>query len=51
MAVIECPHCGTPVRVNEPGTVRCGHTASSGEPREWVMHEGRDVVHRCPDAT
>jgi hypothetical protein len=50
MAVIECPHCGTQVHVDEPTTVRVGHSASSGKPREWVMQERGEPVHRCPDA-
>ncbi|MDQ1434657.1 MAG: hypothetical protein QOF59_1473 [Actinomycetota bacterium] len=50
MAVIECPHCGAPVHVDEPSTVRSGHSASAGEPRDWIMREGPDEIHRCPDA-
>ena len=49
MAEIECPHCGSSVDVEEPGKVRSGHSASSGEPREWVMRELGDEVHRCDD--
>ena len=51
MAVIECPHCGAPVHVDEPSMVRSGHNASSGKPHEWVMREGGTEVHRCPAAS
>jgi hypothetical protein len=50
MAVIECPHCGAPVQAEEPLTVRSGHSASSGKPREWIMREHGDEIHRCSDA-
>jgi hypothetical protein len=49
VAVIECPHCGADVDVDVPGKVRSGHSASSGEPRAWVMREGGGEVHRCFD--
>ena len=48
MAVIECQHCGQPVRTIEPSNVRTGHVASSGMPRQWVMYEGGEELHRCP---
>lgn len=49
MAVIECPHCGASVQTEEPATVRSGHSASSGKPREWIMREAGDEIHRCHD--
>jgi hypothetical protein len=49
MAVIECPHCGTPVEVGDKSKVRAGHNASSTREREWVMRESGNEVHRCPD--
>jgi hypothetical protein len=51
MIVIQCPHCGAPVLVEKPGSVRVGHSASSGRPREWVLHDGGDEIHRCPEET
>jgi hypothetical protein len=51
MAVIECPHCGASVDVDEPAAVRAGHNASSGEPREWVMREDGEELHACTEAT
>ena len=51
MAVIECPHCGAPVHVDEPATVRSGHSAASGKPRQWVMRERGNEIHRCPTAS
>jgi hypothetical protein len=47
MAVIECQHCGQKVETDEPSKVRTGHTASSGMPRQWVMYEGGEELHRC----
>jgi hypothetical protein len=49
MAVIECPHCGAPVHVDDESMVRSGHSDASGEQRAWVMREAGDEVHRCPD--
>jgi hypothetical protein len=49
MAVIECPHCGAPVRVDDQSNVRSGHSDASGRPREWVMLENGGEVHRCPE--
>jgi hypothetical protein len=50
MAVIECPHCGAPVHVDNEAKVRTGHSDASGRPREWVIREAGDEVHRCPDS-
>ncbi|MDQ1385073.1 MAG: hypothetical protein QOG65_2452 [Actinomycetota bacterium] len=49
MAVIECPHCGAQVPVEDGASVRSGHSAQSGGPCEWVMREGEEERHRCPD--
>lgn len=49
MAAIECPHCGATVDVTDGRAVRNGHVASSEMPREWVMYERGNEVHRCPD--
>ena len=49
MAVIECPHCGAPVHIEHASNVRSGHDDVTSTGREWVMHEGRSEVHRCPD--
>jgi hypothetical protein len=51
MIVIECPHCASPVLVERPASVRFGHSESSGRPREWVLREGGDEIHRCPEST
>jgi hypothetical protein len=50
MAVIECPHCGASVHIDDQSKVRSGHSAASGQPREWVMRAAGDEVHRCPEA-
>jgi hypothetical protein len=47
MAVIKCQHCGQSVMSIEPANVRTGHVSSSGMPREWVMYEGGEELHRC----
>jgi hypothetical protein len=53
VAVIACQHCGQPVNAIEPANVRTGHVSSSGMPREWVMYEGGEELHRCqsPDVS
>jgi len=48
MAVVRCQHCGDSVKVIEPLNVRAGHDSSSGLPREWVIYEGGEELHRCP---
>ena len=48
MAVIRCQYCGQSVKAIEPLNGRMGHVASSGMPREWVIHEGGEELHRCP---
>jgi hypothetical protein len=50
MTVIECGHCGASVSVGDPTAIRSGHNVSSGKPREWVMFERGDEVHRCTDS-
>ena len=49
MAVIRCQHCGESVQVIEPLNVRTGHASSSEIPREWVIFEGGEQLHRCVD--
>ncbi|MDQ1448096.1 MAG: hypothetical protein QOC79_1067 [Actinomycetota bacterium] len=47
MAAIECPHCGSSVEVTDESAIRKGHAASSDKPREWVIYERGNEVHRC----
>jgi hypothetical protein len=47
MTVIECPHCGTRVELQDDTIVRNGHNQSTQRPREWLILEDGVTVHRC----